>query len=335
MSGLIKTLPESEREKAKAGKMPDWVPPMLATLSHEHFSDQSWVYERKLDGVRCLVFKKENRVNLMSRNRKQLNDSYPELVDMFLSQSEEKFIIDTEIVAFEGSLTSFSKLQNRIHVKDPSRARRSGIKVYCYVFDIMYLDKYDLTNLSLRSRKSILKKALLFQDLIRYTPHRNKEGRGYLSEACRKGWEGIIAKQADSPYRGGRSRNWLKFKCGYRQEFVVGGFTEPEGERIGFGALLIGYYEDRDLKYAGRVGTGYDDKMLRELAEELTRLETASSPFDDRTDDLSSESVHWVKPVLVAEVGFTEWTESGKLRHPRFLGLRDDKEAGEVKREEL
>jgi len=333
MSDLVKNLPESKQKKAKTSKMPPWIPPMLATLTKKYFSDESWIFERKLDGVRCLVFKNGDRVKLMSRNKLELNNSYPELVDMFLSQSEDYFIVDTEIVAFKGNLTSFSKLQKRIHIKDSDQARKSDVKVFCYIFDIIYLDKYDLTEIDLRSRKKLLRKAISFQKQIRYTPHRNGEGQKYLSEACSKGWEGLIAKRADSLYSGKRSRDWLKFKCINRQEFVIGGYTDPQGERIGFGALLIGFYEGNNLKYAGKVGTGYDDSMLRELSEKLVNLTINSSPFDDQLEDLSAETVHWVKPVLVAEVSFTEWTDNNKLRHPSFIGLRNDKDAKKVRKE--
>lgn len=333
MSDLVKNLSESKQKKAKTSKMPPWIPPMLATLTKDYFSDESWIFERKLDGVRCLVFKNGDRVKLMSRNKLELNNSYPELVDMFLSQSEDYFIVDTEIVAFKNNLTSFSKLQKRIHIKDPDQARKSDVKVFCYIFDIIYLDKYDLTEIDLRSRKKLLRKAISFQKKIRYTPHRNGEGQKYLSEACSKGWEGLIAKRADSLYSGKRSRDWLKFKCINRQEFVIGGYTDPQGERIGFGALLIGFYEGHNLKYAGKVGTGYDDSMLRELSEKLVNLTINSSAFDDQLEDLSAETVHWVKPVLVAEVSFTEWTDNNKLRHPSFIGLRNDKDAKKVRKE--
>jgi bifunctional non-homologous end joining protein LigD len=333
MSELINHLPASKREKAKKIEIPQWISPMLATLTHESFSDKSWIFERKLDGERCLVFKNGDRVKLMSRNKQEKNNTYPELAEMFLKQNEKYFIADTEVVTFKNNLTSFSKLQKRIHINDPDKARKSDVKVYCYVFDIIYYGQYDLTEIDLRTRKTLLRKAITFQEQIRYTPHRNREGQNYFSEACSKGWEGLIAKRADSIYSEGRSRNWLKLKCSHRQEFVIGGFTNPQGTRIGFGALLIGYYEGQNLKYAGKVGTGYDDNMLRDLSEKLATLAISSSPFDDRPEDLPAETVNWVKPVLVAEVSFTEWTGNSKLRHPSFIGLRNDKEAKDVKRE--
>jgi bifunctional non-homologous end joining protein LigD len=166
---------------------------------------------------------------------------------------------------------------------------------------------------------------------MRFTPHRNADGERYFDEACRKGWEGLIAKRADSAYAHRRSTDWLKFKCVKRQELVIGGYTDPKGKRTGFGALLVGYYEQGRLRYAGRIGTGYDDATLERLAARLAGLERRSRPFAD--EDIPERGVHWVTPKLVAEAAFTEWTEDGRLRHPRFLGLRADKAPEEVGRE--
>ena len=177
-------------------------------------------------------------------------------------------------------------------------------------------------------------KALSFEDPIRYTTHTDAEGEAAWREACAKGWEGVIAKRAESPYVQRRSTDWLKFKCVNRQEFVIGGFTDPHGSRVGFGALLVGFYEgddeNRQLRYAGKVGTGYDTRTLLELGAKLRALEMKRSPF---AEPVSEKGAHWVRPELVAEVGFTEWTVDGKLRHPRFLGLRDDKPAQSVVKE--
>jgi DNA ligase D-like protein (predicted ligase) len=211
-----------------------------------------------------------------------------------------------------------------------SKSNGKSAAVYYYLFDLLYVEGYDITKLELRHRKSLLKKAFKFSTRLRFTPHRNEEGEKYHRQACKKGWEGLIAKAADSPYVHSRSKNWLKFKCVNRQEFVIGGFTDPQGQRIGFGALLIGYYDDGDFHYAGKVGTGYDDKMLRNLSKKLKNIERKSSPFEE---EVKERGAHWVKPKLVGEVGFTEWTSDGKLRHPRFLGLRRDKKANNVVRE--
>jgi bifunctional non-homologous end joining protein LigD len=196
---------------------------------------------------------------------------------------------------------------------------------------LLYFDGQDLRNLPLFERKKMLREALEFKDPLRYTEYRDGDGVAFFEEACSHGWEGILAKNAASPYLSGRSREWLKIKCTREQEFVIGGYTDPQGERIGFGALLLGYYEAGKLRYAGRVGTGFDEATLRSLSKKLASLETTTSPFAD--DVRPRTGVHWTKPKLVAQVAFSEWTQDGKLRHPRFLGLRTDKRPEEVVRE--
>ena len=250
------------------------------------------------------------------------NSSYPDLVEALAAESAEDFIVDGEIVAFEGSRTSFELLQQRM---------RRRVRVYLYVFDILRLDGRDLTELPVRERKRILRESLEFHGAVRFTPHRNRDGEKYFAEACRKGWEGLIAKRADSPYVQKRSRDWLKLKCSAEQELVIGGFTAPKGSRTDFGALLVGHYENRDLHYAGKVGTGFDRETLHSLGRRLRELERDSPPFADV--DPIPRSTRWVEPELVAQIAFTEWTRDGRLRHPRFLGLRDDKPAREVVRE--
>ena len=322
---------EEARDGLTEAGFPDWVDPMLATLTDDPFSDPGWIYERKLDGVRVLAFKDGDDVQLWSRNRKDQNDRYPELVEAVRGM-DGSFVVDGEVVAFEGDLTSFSKLQDRSQIQDPEEARASDVEVFYYVFDLMHLDAWDVTGVGLRHRKHLLRQALSFEDPVRFTTHRNEEGEAFLEEACRKGWEGLIAKDAASSYVHSRSRKWLKLKCVNRQELVIGGFTDPEGERIGFGALLVGHYEDGELVYAGKVGTGYDDDTLRRLRDRLDRLERETQPFDEPAE-ISEKGVHWITPALVGEFGFTEWTDDGKLRHPRFLGLRDDKDPEDVVRE--
>lgn len=330
MTDYFERLSEEERERLKKAGHPDWTAPMLATLTDKRFSDPDWIYERKFDGERALCFRKGDRVRLLTRNRKDIEDTYPELVDALLGQVCQDFIADGEIVAFDGAVTSFSRLQQRMQIKNPDEARSSGVAVYYYLFDLLHLDGCDLDRLSLRARKALLKDAIAFTDPLRYTSHRNRGGVAYYEEACAKGWEGVIAKRADSAYRHSRSTDWLKFKCAKGQELVIGGFTEPHGSRVGFGALLVGYYDDGKLRYAGKVGTGYDDAFLADFRERLDALARKTSPF---ADEVREKEVTWVSPELVGEFGFTEWTSSGKLRHPRFLGLRRDKTAGEVVRE--
>jgi ATP-dependent DNA ligase len=186
----------------------------------------------------------------------------------------------------------------------------------------------------LRERKQLLKDTIAFADPLRFTEHRNDHGVAYFEEACRNGWEGVIAKRADSPYASKRSKDWLKFKCGHGQELVIGGFTEPRGTRIELGALLLGVYDGDRLRYAGKVGTGFDRETLRELGARLRGLRREETPFagtDARA--IRERGVTWAQPELVAQVGFTEWTRDGRLRHPRFLGLREDKAARDVTRE--
>jgi bifunctional non-homologous end joining protein LigD len=317
---------------------------MLATLTDARFSDPEWIYERKLDGVRLLVFRDGGELRLMTRNRKERGATYPELRDALQGGPDLDFVADGEVVAFDGAVTSFARLQSRIQVEDEEEARRRSrdVPVLLYLFDLLHLDGHDLTAVPLRDRKKVLKATLDWQDPIRFTPHRNRDGVAYWRTACEKGWEGVIAKDATAPYVHGRSRTWLKFKCVHRQELVVGGFTEPQGERVGFGALLLGYHRDGDLIYAGKVGTGWDDDALRTLRRRMDGLERKTPPYagagsseesPPENADLPRNGVHWLTPRLVVEVGFTEWTDDGRLRHPRYLGIREDKDASDVVRE--
>ncbi len=326
-------LSEEDRARLEKTAMPTWTRPMLATLTDKRFSSKEWIYERKLDGERCLVFRDDKGATLYSRNRKPLDATYPELVDALERATGNDYIADGEIVAFSGGLTSFSRLQKRIGITDAAEARRSDVRVWVYLFDLLYYDGSDIEDLPLRTRKRILRREMTFRDALRFTPHRNETGEAFFEEACDKGWEGLIAKRADSPYRHSRSRDWLKFKCVNRQEFVIGGYTAPQGSRKGFGALLLGYYENGKLRYAGRVGTGFDEDTLERLHGSLESRARKRPAFADPPAD-DDGKVHWVSPALVAEVGFTEWTDDGYLRHPRFFGLRDDKAPRDVHREE-
>lgn len=329
---LMSRIPQDARQQARKMPFPDWIDPMLATLTEDYFSDPDWIFERKLDGERCLAFWNGENLRLQSRNQQSLNNQYPELAAALEEQNQDSFIADGEVVAFKKGVSSFSRLQQRMHLDDPEEARQTGIAVYYYLFDLPYLSGYDLTRVALRDRKSILKQAFSFADPMRYVPHRNQEGEASFEKACQKGWEGIIAKQAQSRYVQSRSDQWLKFKCVNRQEFVIGGFTDPQGSRPGFGALLVGFYQDNDLLYAGKVGTGFDHETLSQLIKRLSNLEQAEPPFVE--SDLPKKSVHWVEPHLVAQIGFEEWTKNGKLRQPRYQGLRQDKDPRQVIKEE-
>lgn len=316
----------------QAEQFPTCVSPMLATLTEEYFDDPDWIYERKLDGERALVFINNGTVTLCSRNGNRINASYPEVVAALEVMRLPNLVADGEIVAFAGNLTSFAKLQPRMHVSDPRAAKATGTAVYYYLFDLVHCRGYDTSSLPLTKRKQLLKATVPWNHRIRYTTHRRQYGCAFYREACEKGWEGVIAKDSTHAYVAGRSTAWQKFKCVAGQELVIGGYTDPEGERSGFGALLVGYYEDGELRYAGKVGTGYDEELLRTLHDKLSTLEQRESPFADAVDE---HNVHFVAPTLVAEIGFTEWTKHHKLRHPRFQGLRRDKDPKTVTRETL
>jgi DNA ligase D-like protein (predicted ligase) len=319
---VFAALSERDRGLLRPAPLPDWVEPMAATLTDERFDDPNWIFERKLDGIRCLAFKgRDGGVRLLSRNRLSQNERFPELAVALGRQPAEELVVDGEVVAFEGSRTSFGRL---------TRRGREPVAVYYYLFDVVHLDGFDTRQLPLRARKALLRRAVDFGDPVRFTPHRNRDGRAFFRDACRRGWEGLIAKRVDSPYVGKRSRDWLKFKCDNEQEFVIGGYTAPRGTREQLGALLLGYYDRGRLRYAGKVGTGFDRETLRDLAGRFAPLRRPDSPF---ADDAPARGTTWVEPRLVAQIGFSEWTRDGHLRHPRFLGLREDKNPREVVRE--
>jgi bifunctional non-homologous end joining protein LigD len=291
---------------------------MKAVLTDERFDDPEWIYERKLDGIRCIAVRDGGKVKLYSRN--DLDLGFPEVAKA-IEQQKGRFAIDGEVVALVGDQTSFEALARRGH---------DSVSLTYYVFDILWIDGEDVRARPLRERKQLLKDTIAFADPLRFTEHRNDHGVAYFEEACRKGWEGVIAKRADSPYASKRSKDWLKFKCGHGQELVIGGFTEPRGTRIELGALLLGVYEGDRLRYAGKVGTGFDRATLRELGEKLRARRRDTTPF---ADEVREKGTTWVEPELVAQIGFAEWTRDGRLRHPRFLGLREDKAARDVNRE--
>ena len=329
MSDVLTGLDSHALDRVRPAGRSGWREPMLAKLTEDRFSDREWVFERKLDGVRAIAACDGGTPTLWSRNHKSMDRSYPEITSALQQYGRPRFVADGEIVAFDGDQTSFARLQARIHLTDPARIERTGVAVYFYLFDLLVCDDYDLTQLPLRARKRVLRRAFDFSDPLRFSTHRNAKGEAYYRTACERGWEGLIAKRAGSTYRSGRSSDWLKFKCVRDQEFVIGGFTEPSGSRPGLGALLVGYYDSDRLRYAGKVGTGYDDETLRSLRRRLDRQVQDSSPFETPV----KEPAHWVRPELVAQIGFSEWTRDGKLRHPRYQGLRTDKAAKQVVRE--
>ena len=313
-------LDETERALLRPEPRPTWVEPMKAVLTDERFSRDGWVFERKLDGIRCLAFKADEEVRLRSRNDLSLNGRFPEIAAALGADPIQDVVLDGEAVAFAGSQTSFERLQQR---------GERDVRVFFYVFDVLHLAGHSTTALPLRARKKLLR-GLELEDPIRLSTHRNRDGEEYFRYACEHGWEGLIAKRADAPYTHGRSRDWLKFKCSAEQELVVGGWTAPRGSRTDLGALLLGYHQGDRLRYAGKVGTGFTQATLRDLAGRLAPLRRDTSPF---ADEVRMKDVTWVEPEVVAQIGFSEWTRDGRLRHPRFLGVCEDKAASEVVRE--
>jgi ATP-dependent DNA ligase len=287
---------------ASTTKMPDWLEPMAATLTQERFTGGEWLFERKFDGIRLLAYKNGTDVRLYSRNR--LPQHLPALTEAIARLPVKEVILDGE-VTWDG---------------------RSGY----HVFDILWLNGHLLTALPLEDRRTLLEE-LPFEAPIRRVVL--LEDPDPWERARREGWEGVIAKRRGSPYEHRRSKHWLKMKCESSQEVVVGGFTDPQGTRVGLGALLVGYYEGIDLVFAGKIGTGFDTKLLLDLRKRLDAIELPETPFT-RATGLPRLRAHWVKPEIVVQVAFIEWTVHGKLRHPRLIGVRFDKSARDVVREQ-
>jgi len=280
---------------------PDWLEPMAATLTQERFAAPEWVFERKLDGIRLLAFKNRTAIRLLSRNR--LPQNLPAIAEALTTLPHDQLILDGELMW--GSAGGY------------------------HVFDILWIDGRDVTALPLDARRALLAE-LPLQPPLQRVPALDEDKP--WERACREGWEGVIAKRRNSTYEHRRSAHWLKMKCEATQELVVGGFTDPQGGRVGLGALLVGYYEGADLVFAGKIGTGFDTKMLRDLRARLDALEVAAPPFTKGTG-LPRVRFHWARPEIVVQVAFIEWTRHGKLRHPRLIGIRFDKDPREVTRE--
>jgi ATP-dependent DNA ligase len=281
---------------------PDWLEPMAATLTQERELGPGWLYERKFDGIRLLAYKRAAKVELYSRNR--LLQHLPSIEAAITQLPVKNVILDGEM-AWDG---------------------KSGY----HVFDILWLDGTSTTALPIEERRALLKSLPFTPPLRRVELLRDAEP---WERARREGWEGVIAKRSGSPYEHKRSKHWLKLKVECSQELVVGGFTDPQGSRVGLGALLVGYYEGDDFVFAGKLGTGFDSKLLLELRQRLDNLEIAQSPFT-KSAGLPRLRVHWVRPTIVVQVSFIEWTVHGKLRHPRLIGVRFDKRARDVIREQ-
>jgi bifunctional non-homologous end joining protein LigD len=286
---------------------PEWLEPMAATLTQERFAGPEWIFERKYDGIRLIAYKQGRDVRVFSRNRLLQNDAYPSIVAAIARLPVRRAILDGEATGLWGS-----------------RGR-----VTYHVFDILFLDGRLLTAEPLDRRRAVLDKLPLGPPLQRVAL---VDGAAPWEKACREGWEGVIAKRRDSPYEHRRSKQWLKMKCEASQELVVGGFTDPQRSRVGLGALLVGYYDGDDFVYAGKVGTGFDTKLLRSLRAKLDAIEIPEPPFT-KAVGLPRVRAHWVRPEIVLQVAFIEWTVHGKLRHPRLLGIRADKSPRDVARE--
>lgn len=296
--------------------------PQLATLADGIFDSDEWVFENKYDGYRTLIQIHKDKVELMSRNGLSFNAKYKDLVEAF-SIIKDDMILDGEIVVEdEKGLSHFQWLQ--YYADNPDRG-----KLKCYVFDILYYNGYDLTSLELLQRKRILEAVLPQTDEIIYSGHIAGDGTKALKEVEKNGGEGLIAKKIASRYHvNKRSKDWLKIKVTKEQEMVIGGFTEPKGARSGFGSLLLGYYENGELQYSGKVGTGFNEDSLRDLHEKLKKLEQKTCPFATKPKE---PKVHWIKPELVAQIKYSEVTETNSLRHPVFVALRNDKKPKDVK----
>ncbi len=276
---------------------PDWIIPMAATLTQERFTGSEWTFERKFDGIRLLAFSDGSGVRLLSRNR---------LPQVLPAVSSAVAALPVQNVVLDGELTWGSE------------------GVAYHVFDILWLDGRDLTGLPLEARRALLDRLPLQHPLARVTILDHGEP---WEHARREGWEGVVAKRRGSPYEQKRSKHWLKMKCELVHDLVVGGFTEPQGSRVGLGALLVGRVDGRELLFAGRVGTGFDRKLLLDLRARLDALEIPEPPFTGAVG-LPRLRAHWVRPEIVVTVAFIEWTGHGKLRHPRLIGVRDERPIG-------
>ncbi len=307
---------------------------MLAVPVEVPFDDPQWLFEIKWDGYRAVAFIENGKVRLVSRNQNDLTGAYPELHDLPQHVKAKNAIVDGEVVALdELGRSSFNLMQQRTGIREGGRrkAGRDDVPVVYYAFDLIYLDGYDLRRASLEDRKRLLSQVLVTDETIRYSEHFN-QGIGLFKVAKEKGLEGILAKRLSSFYEERRSREWLKIKVTQTVDCVIGGYTDPEGSREYFGALVLGLYDERQrLVHVGQVGTGFDHASLKQMWQNLRKFDTNKNPFYGHVE---ARHAHWVKPELVAEIKFTEWTretgEAGpKLRAPVFLRLRDDKKPEE------
>ncbi len=308
---------------------------MLATATDKAFDNPEWLFEIKWDGYRAVAFIENGRARLVSRNQNDLTGQFTELRDLPKFIKAENAVLDGEIVALdEQGRSSFSLMQQRTGIRAHGRrvAGQSGLPIAYYIFDLIYVDGYDLRRVSLEDRKQVLSEIVSANEVVRYSEHFLEHGKALFEAAKEQGLEGILAKRRGSCYEERRTREWLKIKVTQTIDCVIGGYTDPEGSRQYFGSLVLGLYNaKKQLIHVGQVGTGFNHSTLKQVWEMVKRLETKEKPFYGAVD---ARHVHWIKPELVAEVKFTEWThetsEGGlKLRAPVFMGLRDDKEPAE------
>ena len=315
---------------AKRAVMPKIITPMLATLVDAPFSDPDWLFETKWDGVRAVCFLDKGRARFVSRNQNDLTAQYPELADIGTSLSGQRAILDGEIVALdEHGVSRFQLLQRRLGRKNTAEIARlaTSTKLVYYVFDLLYLDGLDLAGCSLFDRKTLLEGIIKPGKNVRYSDHIIEHGKELYKEIAKVPLEGMVAKRLASTYVQKRSRDWLKIKTIQESEVVIGGYTEPRHSRSYFGALVAGLYERGRLYYVAHIGGGFNQKSLEQTYNLLQPLRTSKCPFVEEPQ--TNEPVQWVKPKLVAQVKFAEWTADRRLRQPIFLGLRDDKRAEE------
>jgi bifunctional non-homologous end joining protein LigD len=320
------------RKAVKADPIPRDVKPMLATLVDEPFDDDRWLFELKWDGYRAIGVIEPQQVTLTSRTGKDLSQQFREMENLADAFRSLPIVVDGELCVLDkDGKPDFQALQAR-EKPIPGHKRAKPMPVTYVVFDCLYADGRDLRDQPCEERKRRLESLIVPERNVMYSKHVIAKGKELFELAQRRGLEGIVGKVRTSPYRSGRSREWVKIKAKRRQEFVIGGWTEPRGSRKEFGALLVGYYdEDGKLHYAGHVGTGFDEARLRDLMARLKPLERKTSPFVDTPK--TNQPAHWVKPELVAEIAFAEWTREGILRQPVFIALRSDKDPKSVVRE--
>lgn len=315
-----------EQTGAKRADQPPFIKPQLASLVNYIPLTDEWLHEIKFDGYRIQAVVKDGKVKLLSRNQQDYSDKFSSIVEQILQLGITDGILDGEVAVLDRhGITDFSALQSYV------KKGKSANLVY-FAFDLLHFDRFDLRTLPLLQRKEILKSLVKDSD-IRYSDHIIGSGQAFLQQVSQSGLEGVISKRVNGKYESSRSQSWVKIKCKKSQEFVIGGYTHPKGDRSGFGALALGYYQDGDLIYCGRVGTGFDDQQLKDIRQALQKLESKENPFDDPPTGEDAKGLQFVKPELIAEVEFGSWTNDNRIRHATFKGLRTDKRPEEIKKD--